>query len=295
MSPGASGPLSEEKDQQVLQLDDPFLAAVRCPSRRVDVLGAALALVLDARPDADVAALRCQIDDWADRVSRRIRHAGVADDPLAGMLLLSRFLYEEQCFAGDSETPHDPANCELDLVFERRLGLPITLGLILIETGKRAGLPLSGINFPGRFLVGLAGGPRLLLFDPFRGGRLVLPEDCQGLLDTVQGGRMKLRHEFLQPCPPERFVERLLNNLKRAYLRRSEVHAAIRAQGRIVDLRPGEVAPLQERARLSFQIGRHEEALDDLEKAVVMAGDAPQGRVVRRQLEQVRRWIAAMR
>lgn len=295
MLPGAPGPLSEERDHEVLSLDDPFLSAVRCPSGRVDVLGAALALVLDARPDADVAGLRGQIGSWGERVSRRIRHAGVGDDPLAGMLLLNRFLYEERCFAGDSESPHDPANCELDLVFERRLGLPITLGLILIEVGKRAGLPLSGINFPGRFLVGLAGGPRLLLFDPFRGGRLVLPEDCQGLLDSVQGGRLRLRHEFLQPCRPERFVERLLNNLKRAYLRRSDVHAAIRTQGRIVDLRPGEVAPLQERARLSFQVGLHEEALEDLQKAVVMAGEEPQGKVVRRQLEQVRRWISAMR
>jgi regulator of sirC expression with transglutaminase-like and TPR domain len=295
MTPGAQGPLSEQRNPDRLQAADPFLEAVRSPSGRVDVLGAALALVLDARPEADVEALRATCEGWGRRVSRRIAHAGARSDALAGTLLLTRFLFEEQGFSGDSETPHDPANCELDLVFERRLGLPITLGLLMVEVGKRAGLPLSGINFPGRFLVGLAGGPRLMLFDPFRGGRLVLPEDCQGLLDSVQGGRLKLRREFLRPCAPERFVERLLNNLKRAYLRRSDPHSAIRVQGRVVDLRPGDVGPLQERARLAFQVGRHEDALRDLQKAVVMAGEEPQGRVVRRQLEQVRRWIAAMR
>jgi regulator of sirC expression with transglutaminase-like and TPR domain len=294
MTPGTPGPLSEERDREVQLAADPFLAAVRVPSGRVDVLQAALALVQDARPDAEVEEITATLDRWGERVSRRILHAGVADDPLAAMLLLNRFLFEEQAFSGDSETPHDPANCELDMVLERRQGLPITLGLLLVEVGKRAGLPLSGINFPGRFLVGLAGGPRLLLFDPFRGGRLVLPEDCQGLLDSVQGGKLRLRNEFLQPCAPERFVERLLNNLKRAYLRRSDPHSAIRVQARIVELRPGDVAPLQERARLAFQVGRHDEALKDLQKAVVMAGDAPQGQVVRRQLEQVRRWIAAM-
>jgi len=295
MSSGAPGPLSEERDREVLSSVDPFLEAVRCPSGRVDVLRAVLSLVLDARPDVDVDEIATTLDRWGASVSRRIAHAGVSDDPLAAMLLLNRFFFEEQSFSGDSETPHDPANCELDLVMERRQGLPITLGLLLIEVGKRAGLPLSGINFPGRFLVGLAGGPRLLLFDPFRGGRLVLPEDCQGLLDSVQDGRLRLRNEFLQPCAPERFVERLLNNLKRAYQRRTDLQSAIRVQGRIIDLRPGDVAPLQERARLAFQVGRHDEALKDLQKAVVMAGDAPQGQVVRRQLEQVRRWITAMK
>lgn len=286
---------AEEAGPKLLSASDPFLDAVRDRSGCIDVLGAALAIVLDTRPDADVGAVRATIEAWGRRVSRRIRHAGVADDALAGTLLLKRFLFEEMELCGDSRSPHDPANCELDLVIARRLGLPITLGLLMVEVGKRAGLPLHGINFPGRFLVGLATVPRVTLFDPFRGGRLVLPEECQGLLDSVRGGGARLRQEFLRPCEPRRFVERLLNNLKRAHLRRSDPFAAIRVQGRIVDLRPGEVPPLQERARLAFQVGRHEDALSDLEVAVRLARDDSSAHQVRRQLEQVRRWINAMR
>jgi regulator of sirC expression with transglutaminase-like and TPR domain len=294
MAPGGSIPFFEERDQQLLLDEDPFLETVACPSGRVDVLTAALAIVQDARPETDVDAIRATIDDWGRRLSRRIRHADAQDDALAGMLLLNRFIFEEQGFSGDTETPHDPANCELDLVFERRLGQPVTLGLIQIEVGKRAGLPLHGINFPGRFLVGLATAPRMMLFDPFRGGRLVLPEDCQGLLDSLKGGQSRLRREFLTPCRPERLVERLLNTLKRAYLTRSDPFSAIRVQGRVVDLRPGQAAPLQERARLAFQVGRHDEALSDLETAMDLAKDEATTKLVRRQLDQVRRWIAAM-
>ena len=274
---------------------DPFVRAVRCPSGRIDVLEAALAIVLDARPDADVESVREDFDTWGECVSRRIRSAGAEGEPLTGTLLLNRLLFEEEGFVGDSDDPHDPANSLIDEVISRREGLPITLGLVMIEVGKRAGLPLHGISFPGRFLVGLATTPRALLFDPFRGGRLVLPEECQGLLDAFKRPALRLRPEFLRPCPPDRFVERILTNLKHARLRKADIDGAVKAQGRICDLRPTEPDPLQERARLCFQAGRHDEAVRDLELAVRLARDEAALRAVNRQLDQVRRWMQAMR
>lgn len=282
-------------DPPVRESSDPFVRAVRCPSGRVDVLGAALALVLDARPDADTALVTEAIDEWGRRLSRRIAHERAHGEALTGALLLNRLLFEEEGFAGDSESPHDPANTEIDLVLERRKGLPLTLGLVMVEVGKRAGLPLYGISFPGRFLVGLATAPRALLFDPYRAGRLVLPEECQGLLDGAARPTLRLRPEFLAPCPPDRFVERMLTNLKHAYLRKAQLEAAVRVQGRIVDLREHQPEPLQERARLWFQAGRHEEAVRDLERAAGLARDESSRRAVARQLEQVRRWIQALR
>lgn len=294
-----SGDLREDsrgRDERTrLASRDPFIRAVRCPSGRIDVLGAALALVLDARPDADVSHVAEAIDQWGERLSRRIAHLGAESEPLTGVLLLNRLLFEEEEFAGDSESPHDPANTELDLVLERRKGLPLTLGLLMVEVGKRAGLPLHGISFPGRFLVGLASAPRALLFDPFRGGSLVLPEECQGLLDGVMRPALRLRPEFLAPCPPDRFVERMLTNLKHAYLRASQFDAALRVQGRICDLRPDQPAPLQERARLHFQVGHHDEVVADLESALALARDESTRSAVTKQLGHARRWVQALR
>jgi len=286
---------SEARQPEVRPADDAFLRAVRCPSGRVDVLAAALALINDARPDADVEHVREAIDDWGERLRRQIAHQGAEFEPLTGSLLLRRLLFEDEGFAGDAETPHDPANTELDLVLERRRGLPLTLGLIMIEVGKRAGLPLHAVSFPGRFLVGLAMAPRALLLDPFRGARIVLPEECQGLLDAFQRPGLRLRPEFLKPCPPDRFVERMLANLKHAYLRRAEVDAAIRVQGRIVDLRPDEPGPLRERAHLELQAGRHDEAVRDLESAVRLSRDDASHRAATEQLARAKRWIAALR
>ncbi|MEM7246984.1 MAG: tetratricopeptide repeat protein [Acidobacteriota bacterium] len=289
--------LEKASDHAPEPIEDPggiaFRTAACCPSGRIDLLRAASALVLDARPEADLGLIESQVSIWAARLSSRLRHAGCLDDPLAAALRLSEMLYDEEGFAVDQVAPHDPANVELDLVLERRLGVPLSLALIQVEVGRRAGLPLRGLCGPGRLFVGLEVPPRPLLFDPKDRGRLVLPESCPALVESGTPG-LSLRAEFQRPLTERRWLERLLGHLKRGYLRRSDPFAAIRAQGRLIDLRPGDVSPLQERARLAFQVGRHQEALHDLEKAVSMASDESSGRLVRRQLEQVRRWIAAM-
>jgi regulator of sirC expression with transglutaminase-like and TPR domain len=280
---------------QPVESVDPFLAAIRCPSGRVDVFEAALALIRDTRPDADVQDVRRSLDQWGQRLSRRIRAHQVEAEPLTGTLLLSRLLFEEEGFTGDVDDPHDPANSHLDEVLLRRKGLPITLGLVMVEVGKRAGLPLHGVSFPGRFLVGLATTPRATLFDPFRGGVLVLPEECQGILDALERPALRLRPEFLAPCPPERFIERIVTNLKHAWLRKADIEGALRAQARLCDLHPDDPAPLQEHARLAFQAGRHAAAVVDLERALRLSREEASVRSVTKQLDNVRRWMQAMR
>jgi len=123
----------------------------------------------------------------------------------------------------------------------------------------------------------------------------VLPEECQGILDAFQRPALRLRPEFLRPCPPDRFVERILTNLKHAFLRRADIDGAIRTQARVCDLRPDQPEPLQELARLCFQAGRHDDAVRHLELAVRLARDESALRAASRQLDHVRRWMQAMR
>jgi hypothetical protein len=64
-----------------------------------------------------------------------------------------RYLFEELGFAGNRDNYEDPRNSFLNEVLERRTGIPITLALVFIEVGRRAGLRVDGVNFPGHFLV----------------------------------------------------------------------------------------------------------------------------------------------
>src|SRR5207253_3837600 len=91
--------------------------------------------------------------------------------PAAAVAELAGYLFGECGFRGNQEEYYDPRNSFLNEVLERRTGIPITLSVVLIETGARLGLPLEGVGFPGHFLVRVAGSRGPLLLDPFYGGR----------------------------------------------------------------------------------------------------------------------------
>ncbi len=102
----------------------------------------------------------------------------------------------------------------LDLVLERRRGLPILLSVVYVEVGRRAGIPLRGVGLPGHYVVGHFGAEPPLLLDPFGGGALL----------PWSGAR-----EALRPWSAHMTALRMLNNLVGAYEARFDLGHAIRA------------------------------------------------------------------
>ena len=81
-------------------------------------------------------------------------------------------MFVTEGFNGNTTDYGDPRNSYLDDVLDRRLGIPITLSVVMIETARRCGLPAHGVGMPGHFLVGGGAGE---WFDPFhQGARLDL-------------------------------------------------------------------------------------------------------------------------
>ena len=83
-------------------------------------------------------------------VSNRL---GDRPDPLFFLNTLSEYLFDELGFTGNREDYYDPRNSYLNDVLDRRLGIPISLSLVYVEVGKRAGAPLVGVGMPQHFLV----------------------------------------------------------------------------------------------------------------------------------------------
>jgi regulator of sirC expression with transglutaminase-like and TPR domain len=120
-------------------------------------------------------------------------------------------------FTGDREEYDHPDNSMLDVVLDRRRGLPILLSVVWVETARRAGVPLAGVGLGGHFVVAHFGaGPRPLLLDPFDDGARV-----DAAVDEA----------FLEPWTPPAIAMRMLNNLVLAFRRRGDTAAAIHAAG----------------------------------------------------------------
>ena len=101
-----------------------------------------------------------------------------ADLP-AKLTAINRYLFDELGFAGNNTQYDDPRNSYLNEVFDRKLGIPISLAVVQIELTRRLGLPLDGISFPGHFLVRLPVDDGILVMDPYNKGRPVSAEELQ--------------------------------------------------------------------------------------------------------------------
>ena len=123
-------------------------------------------------------------------------------------------LGERHGFTGNRDDYDHPANSMLDLVLERRTGLPILLSVVYCEVARRAGVALAGVGLPGHYVVGHFGVEPPILLDPFAGGTRVVGE--------VAG-------DIVRAWSPHETALRMLNNLVAAYSARGDLGNAIRA------------------------------------------------------------------
>src|SRR5215467_4471354 len=122
-----------------------FAAIAGLPDERIDLAEAALWIAAEEQPGLDPSTWLARLDEMGERLRPRLR--GVADE-LGRVEMLAGFLTGEVGLRGNEEDYYDPRNSFLNEVLERRLGIPITLALVYMELGRRAGVPLQGVGFP---------------------------------------------------------------------------------------------------------------------------------------------------
>jgi regulator of sirC expression with transglutaminase-like and TPR domain len=209
-----------------------------------------------AYPDLDVDAWLVRVDDLAGACPGR---------DFAG---LRAHVFGTLGFAGNVDDYGDPRNSFLNDVFERRLGIPITLAVVMMELGRRVGVPVLGIGMPGHFLV-RAGDDPTEFCDPFARGAGLDVEGCRSVFKRTAGDDATFRPAFLAPVGNLAIVTRVLANLQRATLARDRRHAPWVARLRL--LLPGLTpAERHELARLLGSLGAFTEAatlLDELAAA----------------------------
>jgi regulator of sirC expression with transglutaminase-like and TPR domain len=160
----------------------------------------ALLMAAAAEPDTDVERWLRALDGLAD---------GVTD--LDG---LRRRLFVDIGLAGNAADYTDPRNSLLPHVLGRGLGIPISLAVVTLEVGRRAGIALDGVGMPGHFLVGVPGTGRYL--DVFAGGAELDAAACEQRWRDL-GGQGAFRPEFLEPVPAAVILARMLENLRGSY------------------------------------------------------------------------------
>ena len=114
------------------------------PDHPVDLARVALLIARDAYSHLHPRAYLRRIDRLAEQLQPRLR--GTLASRTAE---LSTFLFDEYGFAGNTQHYYDPRNSYLNKVLDRQVGLPISLSLVAMAVGTRAGLPVVGVSLAG--------------------------------------------------------------------------------------------------------------------------------------------------
>ncbi len=224
------------------------------------------------------ARLREQLPDTADAEQR--------------VIALNSFLFDEMGFTGNAREYYDPRNSYLNEVLDRRTGLPITLAVVYMEVGRRIGLPLEGVSFPGHFLVRLKLRGGTLILDPFSGGVPKSEDELRELLRRVVAGTGRPREaanalpmgQFLEPAGKRQILARVLRNLKGIYREKSEWRRLLEVMNRIVITVPDAAAERRDRGLLYLQLEAFRAALQDLTGYLELDPEATDAAEVRAQV-----------
>ena len=111
------------------------------PDHEVDLAEAALLIAAQEYEDLDVRAYQVRLDEMGRGLRARLEDE---QRPERAVMALNHYLFQELGFRGNSEQYYDARNSYLNEVIDRRTGIPITLSLVYIEVGRRAGLEVRG-------------------------------------------------------------------------------------------------------------------------------------------------------
>ena len=220
--------------------------------------------------------------------------ARVTADPLERLHRLREFLFEEQGFAGNSDDYYDPRNSYLNDVLDRRVGIPITLSLVLIEVGRRLGLEMDGIGLPGHFVTAARVGGEQVLLDPFNSGTILTGEACAELVARAIGRPVDLQTAHFAPVSKRQFLHRMLANLKGAHWRREAWQKVVGTIDRLLVLNPDAGEEWRDRGVAWSSLGDLRRGLADWERYLTEFPNAEDHDKVKRELRRVRQKLAQL-
>lgn len=258
------------------------------PDDGFDIAEAALLFAALDKPGLDLTPYRRHLADLAATLSRIDAGTEVAPRAMA----LAAVLGVEFGYRGDSDTYDDPQNADLVHVIDRRMGLPVALGILYIYAARAQLWPVCGIDFPGHFLIRVEGEDGALILDPFHQGRIAAPPDMNDLLRRLSGAEVgELQPEHVRPMSGREVLLRLQNNIKARAWRSGDKELTAETLRRMLLVAPAYAPAWRELGVVEGELGRIRQSIAATERFLMLAGDEAASLEAEAFLRHIRRQL----
>ena len=183
-------------------------------------------------------------------------------------------LIERHGYEGDQETYDDLQNANLMRVIDRRKGLPISLGILFIHCARSQGWTVSGLNFPGHFMLRFDLGSERAIVDPFNQARVRDTAELRSILKAFAGNEAELKPEHYTPMLNRDILIRLLNNTKLRLMQDKRVNQAVEMIETMLMIAPERAGIWHDAGSLHSRVGNLRAAIIAFEHYMDLSHDS---------------------
>ena len=232
--------------------------------------------------DLDISKYIKKINEIGNSLSLKINEI---KNPTYLISMLNEYLFDELGFRGAEEDYYDPGNSFLNVVFDKKTGIPITLSIIYAEIAKNIGLDLQIVGFPGHVIVKYK---NEIILDPFYRGRLLTIDNLEEILDRNFGDGVEFIPEYLNEATTEQLLTRLLRNLKNANTQSYAYDKAMKCTDMILGMQPESPEEIRDKGILEERLLRYDKALPLLNKYLELQPEADDADFILELIKSVR-------
>jgi regulator of sirC expression with transglutaminase-like and TPR domain len=204
----------------------------------------------------------------------------------AKLLKLIDCLYQQQAFEGDWKAFFKVENALISNVLSRRKGIPISLGVLLLDFLKESQFDAQGICFPSGFIIRVTIEDEILYIDPFS-GELASRELLELKLRGQLGNHARLSPEMLEPDDNKTIMMRLINVIKAAYVQEESLEQALLCCDMLLRIDPDDAYEVRDRGFLFQQLDCLNLARTDFEFFIDHYPQDPIVGLLKRQIKQI--------
>ena len=191
---------------------------------------------------------------------------------------LNDFFFDDKKFQPNISDYYNPVNNYLNIVLEKRTGIPITLLLIYIHLASYMDFKLHPVNFPSHFLVKYVldeDSDESIVIDPFNKGRIMDDYVLQDLLNKAYPrSTISLSNDLLKKTNSLQITIRVLNNLKNGYMEVDDLNKIMKINEMILSLDSTSSEALRDKGIILYRNKEYEQALEILYKYIDLNPEA---------------------
>ena len=218
-----------------------------------------------AYPSLDILGLLSSIDTMGQEVALMLKKSGnIPPRPTQIIEKINDLLFNVQKFKANTDDYYNPLNSYLNIVIERKRGIPITLCILYMRVARSVSFKMYPVNFPGHFLIKhiLEDNSGEIIVDPFNGGRIMDDYSLKALIEQAYPQQnIPLTHALVEKATAAQVLIRMMNNLKGSYYEAQDIDRYNIANEMVLAIDPYNPDAIRDKGIVLLKRGDPSEAL----------------------------------